>query len=72
MEGRAKMVCIGCEKTPDELIEYSTQSTGTDLTPDDYVWQEEGTLNEENGHFLCDSCYIKAGMPTTPRGWRAP
>jgi hypothetical protein len=68
----ADPICIGCGKTPDELSEYSPRSTGMDLTPDEYVWQEEGTLNPSNGHFLCDSCYIRAGMPTAPEGWIAP
>ena len=45
------------------------------VTPDQreqYVRQEEGTYNPENGHFLCDMCYIKAGMPSSPYGWRCP
>jgi hypothetical protein len=29
----------------------------------DYVRREEGTFNRENGHFLCDRCYISHGMP---------
>lgn len=37
---------------------------------DDYVRQEEGTYNFENGHFLCDACYIGAGMPTGVGGSR--
>jgi len=36
------------------------------------VIREEGTYNPNNGHFLCDSCYIKAGMPTGPHGWTCP
>jgi hypothetical protein len=42
------------------------------LTPDRYVQAEEGTLNPQNGHFLCTSCYIEAGMPSSPAGWVAP
>ena len=37
-----------------------------------YVRNEEGTLNPTNGHFLCDSCYIKAGQPSSPTGWVCP
>ncbi len=37
-----------------------------------YVLQEEGTLNTTNGHFLCDKCYIEAGMPSAPGGWVCP
>jgi hypothetical protein len=71
-EPRPPLLCIGCNKVPDQLGEYSPRATGIDLTPDEYVWQEEGTLNPNNGHFLCDSCYIAAGMPTSPFGWTAP
>jgi hypothetical protein len=42
------------------------------LTADDYVWLEEGTINEANGHFLCTACYISAGMPSSPTGWITP
>lgn len=38
----------------------------------DYIRQEEGTYNVDNGHFLCDGCYIKAGQPTSPFGWTCP
>lgn len=37
---------------------------------EDYIRQEEGTYNPENGHFLCDSCYIGAGMPVGFNGTR--
>lgn len=37
-----------------------------------YVKDEEGTLNRVNGHFLCDGCYIKAGTPSSPEGWKCP
>ena len=38
----------------------------------EYIRREEGTYNKENGHFLCDECYIRAGMPTSPNGWKCP
>jgi len=65
-------LCIGCNKVPDQLGEYHPDAVGLVLVPYEYVWQEEGTLNPSNGHFLCDSCYIAAGMPTAPGGWTAP
>ena len=37
-----------------------------------YVVANEGTYNRANGHFTCDTCYIKAGMPTSPYGWVCP
>lgn len=69
---KLKLVCIGCGKSPSELVEYSPAATGEDMDPDDYVLAEEGTLNRSNGHFACTDCYIKMGMPTAPRGWKAP
>jgi hypothetical protein len=74
---RPELICVGCGKTPDELDEYVSaareECSGVpDMTPDDYVWQEEGTLNRENGHFTCTDCYVRAGMPSWPRGWAAP
>lgn len=72
-----ELICIGCGKSPADIDEYSPAavreySGDPDMTPDQYVWEEEGTLNRENGHFLCTSCYIRAGMPSSPRGWQAP
>ena len=72
------LICIGCGKAPHELDEYISASseiaTGVKggMKPEDYVWEEEGTLNRENGHFLCTECYIKAGQPSSSRGWIAP
>lgn len=39
---------------------------------EDYIRLEEGTYNKINGHFLCDNCYIGAGMPSSPTGWVCP
>lgn len=69
---RPQAFCLGCHKQPSELSEYISAVRGSDMTPDDYVWKEEGTLNLENGHFLCTDCYINAGQPSSPRGWVAP
>jgi hypothetical protein len=73
------MVCQGCKKTPLELPEFwdlcregpeDPQPTAQQIL--DAAWSEEGTMNRENGHFLCNMCYIKAGMPTSPTGWKCP
>lgn len=72
MNGEIIPTCNGCNKTPEEILEYLPALTGTNLQPIEYVKQEEGTYNPENGHFLCTGCYIKAGMPSSPRGWKAP
>lgn len=65
-------ICIGCNKTPTEIEEYVDAALEDETTPDQYVRTEEGTYNPKNGHFLCTSCYIKAGQPSSPSGWRAP
>jgi len=65
-------ICVGCRKRPEEILEYSKDSTGTDLEPAAYVAQEEGTFNRSNGHFLCTDCYIRQGMPVASGGWIAP
>jgi len=41
-------------------------------TRENYVIENEGTYNPYNGHFLCDECYTKAGMPSSPTGWKCP
>ncbi len=68
----ADLICIGCQKRPDELSEYQMAGRENNMTPGGYVLLEEGTLNTANGHFLCTACYIAAGQPSSPRGWRAP
>lgn len=67
-----KPFCLGCIRTPEEIYEYLPQSTDSKLSPDEYVKSEEGTYNRENGHFLCTVCYINAGSPSSPSGWKAP
>jgi len=65
--------CQGCNMRPFELICYISMTHSRDPEVNDrYVRSEEGTYNPVNGHFLCDACYIKAGMPTAPGGWRCP
>ena len=66
------LICNGCGKTPNEFWVYSVAYHGEDITNDQYVWREEGTLNKSNGHFLCDACYINAGQPSSREGWKAP
>lgn len=66
------MICIGCNKSPDEIEEYVEAAADANMTPEGYVSREDGTYNRENGHFACTDCYIKMGMPSSPRGWVAP
>lgn len=71
-------VCNGCGKRPYEIEAYRWACMEDEDTPVSdgqvtaYVIFEEGTYNPTNGHFLCDPCYITAGMPSSPTGWKAP
>jgi hypothetical protein len=64
-------VCTGCDELPIDLYNSSLWEDDYE-SADEYVKGEEGTYNEENGHFLCDNCYIVAGCPSSPFGWIAP
>lgn len=65
--------CIGCGTFADGFEEYIEAARENDfIDANAYVRCEEGTYNCENGHFLCTPCYVKAGMPSGPRGWTAP
>lgn len=55
--------CKVCGKSPSELEEYIEMGKAESLTPDEFVRQEEGTLNKQTGLFYCTDCYIKIGMP---------
>lgn len=72
MNNRPALQCVGCLRTPDEIPAIVSYAEDEGLSPDEWVWQEEGTLNSSNGHFTCDGCYIKFGMPSAPGGWVAP
>jgi hypothetical protein len=63
--------CADCKKTASELPEVVMQAEGDECTPDESA-REDGTYNPENGHFLCMSCYINRGMPSSPFGWVCP
>lgn len=66
--------CTGCNKRASEIEEYIEAARDSGISVDDYVKEEEGTYNHENGHLLCTDCYIKAGMPALPypARWVAP
>jgi hypothetical protein len=67
--------CFRCGRSPDEIEEYQPGEAweeGDFDSPSDFVREEEGTYNPENGHFACTECYIAIGMPASPVGWRAP
>lgn len=69
--------CTGCNVLAEDLLCYrfaNMDDAGHKIyeTESEYVRQEEGTYNRENEHFLCDECYIKAGQPSSPSGWKCP
>jgi len=63
--------CPGCKTLAKDMGELDF-FLEEGQTREEYVRQEEGTYNEVNGHFLCDTCYTKEGMPTSPTGWKCP
>lgn len=75
--------CPGCQRFASEMSELDPfingDGEGDVMRPataeerEDYIrTPEEGTYNTTNGHFLCDTCYLNAGMPTGPNGWTCP
>lgn len=70
MSDRPEPFDPSCERQPAEIFEYQTSAEDYNLTPDEYVRQQEGTFNRENGHFLCTSCYIKHGQSVGEKGRR--
>ena len=65
-------ICIGCDKSPEDIEEYKEIGKEAKMTPTEFVKECEGTYNAKNGHFLCTSCYFKNGMPSSPDGWICP
>lgn len=64
-----EIICFRCRKTPQETHGSFAEP---EQTAEEYVIEEEGTFNTENGHYACDECYIAIGMPTRSGGWVAP
>lgn len=58
------MKCAECGKRPDEIREYINEAAINDMTPEEFVKEEEGTYNPETDRFYCTHCYMKLGMPT--------
>lgn len=58
-----EMRCSGCAKRPQQLPEYTDAAADLGITADEYVWEEEGTLNRDSrspgfGNFLCTECLL--------------
>ena len=64
--------CAGsCGRTPGQILAYRMFASEESVTPDVWVSYNEGTYNVDTGAFLCDTCYIEAGMPVAEGGWKA-
>jgi hypothetical protein len=73
---RPELSCIRCKRRPAELHSVKMFAQARKMSPDDFVWHEDGTLNKSTGAFACDDCYVLMGMPLRsrddPRGaWKA-
>jgi hypothetical protein len=64
--------CTGCQRHPEAIPDIVILAKMDEMTPSAWVIAEEGTLNPDNGHFLCNECYIRAGMPAGGDGYGGP
>jgi hypothetical protein len=64
-------VCCECKRKPRDIPGYISMAAEFGITPEEFVRQNEGTLNTSTGLFCCDGCYIKLGTPTSRKGWKA-
>lgn len=63
MNVKPNLSCICCRRKPAETPEYISAALVEDVTPDEFVWAEEGTLNHTTGYYLCTECYIEFDQP---------
>lgn len=56
--------CVRCGKAPADIAEYCDEELTDGESPNDYVWENEGTLNRLSGLFACTECYIALGQPS--------
>ena len=55
--------CKVCNRKPDEILEYTIAADEEGITPEDYVFKNEGTFNFSTSLFYCTKCYINKGIP---------
>lgn len=53
-----------CGQMPDQIDEFRELADEEGITPDEFVWREEGTLDRRTGQFLCTRCYLALGQPS--------
>lgn len=56
--------CARCKRTPEVIPVYQALAVVEKLTPEQYVLEQEGTLDPITGKFLCDECYVAVGGPS--------
>ena len=61
--GDLPMKCNICQRKPEDIEEYQIEAEVNDMTPEQFVIQEEGTYNPVDNIFTCTRCYISIGMP---------
>jgi hypothetical protein len=64
-------MCAGCRRTPDELASEYAEIKEPGESNVHFVLATESTLDRATGLFLCNLCYIRAGTPGSPHGWKA-
>jgi hypothetical protein len=72
--------CGGCRRRPFQIPEYveaATAELGSDPDPtpeeiDAWLRVSEGTFNPATNRYLCTECFLRAGMPVSPQGWKCP
>ena len=62
--------CSGCGRSPQQIRGIVKAADKANLTPEEYIWKNEGSLNPISGKFLCDPCYVDSGMLPTTDGSR--
>ena len=56
--------CSVCKKEAHEIPVYVAYAEMEGMTPEDFIYMNEGTFNYRNNLFYCNKCYIKIGMPS--------
>jgi hypothetical protein len=62
--------CAGCNKPPEKLPDIVEAAALNRMTPSAYVQVLEPTFNRASGRFMCQDCYMEAGI--SDPAWRAP
>ena len=67
--------CFRCKRNPEEINDYQDLVATGEYETAREAAEDDGTYNDETGHFCCIDCYIAIGTPSLPvelGGWKAP